>query len=78
LVREGNAQIVKDKDGLPLLAPAAPRGVSEQRDQGAHKHQAVFSIDYPTWEMFIRAYDIRVSLIPHRKQEKDDGGSKWY
>ena len=28
--------------------------------------------------MFIRAYDIRVSLIPHRKQEIDDGGSKWY
>ncbi|KAF2993520.1 nuclear protein [Curvularia kusanoi] len=78
LVREGNAQIVKDDDGLPLLAPAAPRGVSEQRDQGAQKHQAVFSIDYPTWQMFIDAYDIRESLIPHRTQEQDNGGAKWY
>jgi hypothetical protein len=78
LVREGNAQIVKDDDGLPLLAPAAPRGVSEQRDQGAQKHQAVFSIDYPTWQMFIEAYSIREPLIPHRVQEEDNGGARWY
>ncbi|KAJ8116485.1 hypothetical protein OPT61_g2096 [Boeremia exigua] len=78
LVREGNAQVVKDDDGLPLLAPAAPRGVSEQRDQGAQKHQAVFSIDYPTWQMFIEAYDIKEPLIPHRVQEEDGGGARWY
>jgi hypothetical protein len=78
LVREGTAQIVKDDDGLPLLAPAAPRGVSEQRDQGAQKHQAVFSIDHPTWLMFIDAYGITKSLIPHREQEEENGGAKWY
>ncbi|KAF1927324.1 Nse4-domain-containing protein [Didymella exigua CBS 183.55] len=78
LVREGNAQIVKDNDGLPLLAPAAPRGVSEQRDQGAQKHQAVFSIDYLTWQMFTKAYGIMEPLIPHRLQEEDNGGSRWY
>lgn len=78
LVREGNARIVKDDDGLPLLTPAAPRGVSEQRDQGAQKHQAVFSIDYPTWKMFIDAYSIRDPLIPHREQEEDTGGAQWY
>ncbi|KAF3037456.1 nuclear protein [Didymella heteroderae] len=78
LVREGNAEIVKDDDGLPLLAPAAPRGVSEQRDQGAQKHQAVFSIDYPTWQMFIDAYGIREPLIPHREREEDIGGARWY
>lgn len=78
LVREGNAQIVKDHHGLPLLVPAAPRGVSEQRDQGAQKHQAVFSIDYLTWQMFIDAYRIREPLIPHREQEEDNGGARWY
>ncbi|KAF3044228.1 nuclear protein [Didymella keratinophila] len=78
LVREGNAQIVKDDNGLPLLAPAEPRGVSEQRDQGAQKHQAVFSIDYPTWQMFIDAYGIRSPLIPHREQEENNGGARWY
>ncbi|KAJ4338364.1 hypothetical protein N0V95_008062 [Ascochyta clinopodiicola] len=78
LVREGNAQIVKDQDGLPLLLPAAPRGISEQRDQGAQKHQAVFSIDYSTWQMFIEAYNIKEPLIPHRVQEEENGGARWY
>ncbi|KAF1357694.1 Nse4-domain-containing protein [Lizonia empirigonia] len=78
LVREGNAQIVKDADGLPLLAPAAPRGVSEQQEQGAQKHQAIFSIDYPTWQTFTQAYDIKEPLIPHRVQEDENGGSRWY
>ena len=78
LVREGNARIVKDNNGLPLLIPAKPRDVSEQRDQGAQKHQAVFSIDHPTWQMFIEAYGIRSPLIPHREQEENNGGAQWY
>ena len=108
LVREGNAQLLKDDDGLPLLGtcftltpqplilplparfpetltthtravPAVPRSVSDQQAEGAHKHQAVFSIDYPTWQMLIRAYDIAVPLIPHRELVEDvvaPGG--WY
>jgi hypothetical protein len=109
LVREGNAQVLKDDDGLPLLgesfpfpslfsfnppsssflfslpltlndtAPAVPRSVSTQQSEGAHKHQAVFSIDYPTWQAFIRAYDIAEPLIPHREVAEDvvaPGG--WY
>jgi hypothetical protein len=78
LVREGNAQIVKDNDGLPLLIPAAPRGVSEQRNEGAQKHQAIFSIDHPTWQMFIDAYGMREPLIPHREQEENNSGAQWY
>ncbi|KAF9691648.1 hypothetical protein EKO04_010245 [Ascochyta lentis] len=78
LVREGNAQIVKDQDGLPLLLPAAPRGISEQRDQSAQKHQAVFSIDYSTWKMFVQAYNIREPIIPHRVQEEENSGARWY
>jgi hypothetical protein len=51
----------------------------DQQAEGAHKHQAVFSIDYPTWRAFIQAYDIRDPLIPHRETVEDvvaPGG--WY
>ncbi|KAF1847574.1 Nse4-domain-containing protein [Cucurbitaria berberidis CBS 394.84] len=79
LVREGNAKIIKDAEGLPLLIPEEPRGASNQRENHAQKHQAVFSIDYPTWHMFIDAFDIRVPLIPHREQEEATVGSGgWY
>ncbi|CAO2651460.1 Nn.00g040300.m01.CDS01 [Neocucurbitaria sp. VM-36] len=79
LVREGNAKIIKDDRGLPLLIPEEPHGVSDQREKNVQKHQAVFSIDYPTWQMFIDAFDIKEPLIPHREQEEAtvrSGG--WY
>ncbi|KAJ4363449.1 hypothetical protein N0V83_009742 [Neocucurbitaria cava] len=79
LVREGNAKIIKDDEGLPLLIPEEPHGVSDQRDKNVQKHQAVFSIDYPTWQMFIDAFDIKEPLIPHREQEEATVGSGgWY
>ncbi|KAE8829372.1 hypothetical protein HRS9122_09187 [Pyrenophora teres f. teres] len=79
LVREGNAKIVKDEAGLPLLLPAEPRGVSAQREDNVQKHQAVFSLDYPSWQMFIQAFGIRVPLIPHRESEQTSVGSNgWY
>lgn len=59
--------------------PAAPRGVSEQREDNVQKHQAVFSLDYPTWQMFIEAFDITEPLIPHRENEETNVGSNgWY
>lgn len=79
LVREGNARIAKDEHGLPLLLPAQPLGVSDQREKNVQKHQAVFSIDYPTWQMFIEAFDIHEPIIPHREQEHQTvGSSGWY
>jgi hypothetical protein len=39
----------------------------------------VFSIDYPTWKMFIEAFDIREPLIPHRENEHGHVGTNgWY
>ncbi|KAF1830136.1 Nse4-domain-containing protein [Decorospora gaudefroyi] len=79
LVREGNAKVIQDDDTLPLLIPAEPRGVSEQREANVQKHQAVFSIDYPTWHMFIQAFDIREPLIPHRNDEEEKvGPNAWF
>lgn len=59
--------------------PGQPHGVSDQREKNVQKHQAVFSIDYPTWQMFVEAYDIKTSLIPHREQEQATVGvGGWY
>ncbi|KAF2028215.1 Nse4-domain-containing protein [Setomelanomma holmii] len=79
LVREGNAKILKDDDGLPLLMPAKAHEISEQRENNVQKNQAVLSIDYQTWQMFIKAFDIEEPLIPHREEEEANvapGG--WY
>ncbi|CAG5178879.1 uncharacterized protein ALTATR162_LOCUS8921 [Alternaria atra] len=79
LVREGNAEIVKDAHGLPLLQPAHPSAVSEHRGKDVQKHQAVFSIDFPAWRMFIEAYDITTPLIPQREVEAANvGATGWY
>ncbi|KAG9189477.1 hypothetical protein G6011_06345 [Alternaria panax] len=79
LVKEGNALIVKDAHGLPLLQPAYPSAISEHREKHVQKHQAVFSIDYPTWRMFIEAYGITTPLIPQREVEDFTvGANGWY
>lgn len=59
--------------------PAKAHDIAEQREQNVQKNQAVLSIDYPTWQMFIQAFDIKEPLIPHRVQEAANiapGG--WY
>ncbi|KAH3907943.1 hypothetical protein HBH56_183190 [Parastagonospora nodorum] len=79
LVREGNAKIMKDEDGLPLLMPAKAHEMSDAREANIQKNQAVLSIDYTTWKMFIQAFDIKEPLIPHRENEEANvapGG--WY
>jgi hypothetical protein len=59
--------------------PARAHEISEQRENNVQKNQAVLSIDYTTWKMFIEAFDITEPLIPHRAQEEANvapGG--WY
>jgi hypothetical protein len=31
------------------------------------KHQAIFSLDHPTWRELIRAFDIKEGMIPDRE-----------
>jgi hypothetical protein len=95
LVREGAAQIIKDEDGLPLLCkcvcstitvianpvtvPAYAHNIAEQRENNVQKNQAVLSIDYPAWQMFIRAFDITEPLIPYREQDEANAApGGWY
>jgi hypothetical protein len=59
--------------------PAQAHEIAEQRENNVQKNQAVLSIDYTTWRMFIAAFDIQEPLIPHREQEEANVGSGgWY
>ncbi|KAL2357938.1 Nse4 C-terminal-domain-containing protein [Cryomyces antarcticus] len=71
LIKEGSVSVEKDSNGLPTLHPSESRSLDEQRAQKVRKHQAVFSLDWPTWEKLIAAFNITEPLIPNR----DDGQS---
>ncbi|KAI5249282.1 hypothetical protein E4T43_00651 [Aureobasidium subglaciale] len=66
LIKEGNVGLQMDDDGLPTLLPATPQTVAQQREKSSMRHQAVFSIDYSTWQRLIQAFRISEPLIPHR------------
>ena len=54
--------------------------LEQQREARTKKHQAVFAIDYATWEQLIEAFDIREPMIPHREEEQHTqmGARGWY
>lgn len=58
--------------------PSKAHEIAEQRENNVQKNQAVLSIDYNTWQMFIQAFDITEPLIPHREQEADIAPGGWY
>jgi hypothetical protein len=59
--------------------PSEPRSMEEQRRHNVQKHQAVFSLDWPTWKKFIYALDIKEPLIPHRVSEATTvSAGGWY
>ncbi|KAF2187365.1 Nse4-domain-containing protein [Zopfia rhizophila CBS 207.26] len=79
LIREGNVKVLEDGDGLPVLVPSQPHSIQEQREQNVQKHQAVFSLDWPTWKTLIEAFDIKEPLIPYRVQEETAvSAGAWY
>ncbi|KAF2400651.1 Nse4-domain-containing protein [Trichodelitschia bisporula] len=81
LIKDGYFKLSMDDDGLPTLRPSEPRkaGDGGEGGDGAAKHQAIFSVNYGTWQKLIRALDIQVSLIPHRASEGTAMNSHgWY
>lgn len=44
------------------------------------RHQAIMSIDMPTWRNIIEAFDIKQPMIPNRQEETQQGpGARgWY
>lgn len=47
---------------------------------GTMKRQAILSIDIPTWKDLIQTFNIRESMIEHRKESKivGPGARGWY
>ncbi|KAL8669888.1 MAG: hypothetical protein Q9168_005547 [Polycauliona sp. 1 TL-2023] len=80
LIRDGDVQVGQSEDTLPTLIPRERRSRDEQQATGTQKHQAVFHLDYDTWEDLIDAFDIKDSIIPHRQSEDDAqmNASGWY
>ncbi|KAI4218391.1 MAG: hypothetical protein L6R40_008778, partial [Gallowayella cf. fulva] len=52
----------------------------DEQATGTQKHQAVFHLDFDTWEDLIDAFDIKQSIIPHRQSEEDAqvNAAGWY
>jgi hypothetical protein len=44
------------------------------------KHQAVFAIDFQTWEQLVDAYELTEPMIPHREEDPATqiGSRGWY
>jgi hypothetical protein len=62
-----------------LSVVAKEREEGEAREEGAHRRQAVFNIDFSTWESLIDAFDIKQCLIPHRIEQKPENEiAGWY
>lgn len=56
------------------------RPAAQIQKENISKHQAVFHLDYETWEDIIEAYDIKESIIPHRQSDEvaQVSASGWY
>ncbi|KAL8658165.1 MAG: hypothetical protein Q9226_001215 [Calogaya cf. arnoldii] len=80
LIRDGDVQVGQSEDTLPTLIPRERRSRDEQQATGTQKHQAVFHLDYDTWEDLIDAFDVKDSIIPHRQSEEEAqvNASGWY
>lgn len=58
-----------------------PSTLEQQRRNKSSKHQAVFSLDYGTWQNLIEAFDIHEPMIPHRQEDDNAaqvGQRGWY
>ena len=50
------------------------------KKENIEKHQAVFHLDFETWEDLIETFDIKKSVIPHRQPDPKAqiSASGWY
>lgn len=72
LIKEGKVGLDFDGKGLPTLGIAAARSVAERQE--SQRNQAVFTLDFDTWEDITESFGIERCIIPHRKDEKYDDG----
>ncbi|KAK5118433.1 hypothetical protein LTR62_002947 [Meristemomyces frigidus] len=80
LIKEGTVGVAHDSNGLPTLGVTRSMTAEEQRKAKSNRHQAVFALDYETWERLIEAFDITEPMIEHRREEQQTqvGERGWY
>ncbi|MCJ1393366.1 nuclear protein [Xylographa bjoerkii] len=80
LIRDGNAGMDMDRNKLPSLHATSARPKKQIHDESISKHQAVFHLDYETWEDIIEMFDIQHCIIPHRSSDEGMqlGPNGWY
>lgn len=80
LIKDGTAGFGNDSNMLPTLHATVARSPQQIQDENISKHQAVFHLDYETWEDIIEAFDIKESIIPHRQSDEvaQVSASGWY
>lgn len=80
LIRDGTAGFGSDANMLPTLHATVAASPQQIREDNISKHQAVFHLDYETWEDIIEAFDIKESIIPHRQSDEvaQVSASGWY
>ncbi|EME45398.1 hypothetical protein DOTSEDRAFT_170771 [Dothistroma septosporum NZE10] len=92
LIKEGVIGISYDQDGLPVLILTDPTKPGKAREEDAaanrrnkvgnvgNKHQAVFSLDYGTWQDLAKAFNVKEPMIPHRDETEGQviGDRGWY
>ncbi|KAL1957707.1 hypothetical protein VTO42DRAFT_5550 [Malbranchea cinnamomea] len=72
LIKEGSVGVSMDSNDLPTLHPSSESvRPSEAQRKGLQRRQAVFTLDFETWEDLIEAYNITESIIPHRDDEEE-------
>ncbi|KAJ5759942.1 hypothetical protein N7520_007098 [Penicillium odoratum] len=78
LVRDGAIGVSRDSRYLPTLHSSTPYEPHVAQAQGIQKHQAIFSLDFETWEQLIDVFKITESIIPHRNEPDGEAATTWY
>ncbi|KAJ5833426.1 hypothetical protein N7474_001737 [Penicillium riverlandense] len=77
LVRDGNIGLQVDSRQIPSLHSSDPWLPSEAQKQGIKKQQAIFSLDFETWQELVDAFDIKKCIIPHRDEIEAETNQAW-
>ena len=81
LVKDGYVKVEVDEDtGFPTLRPLAEaKTADEARASGDKRHQAIFSLNWKSWQIFKSTMGITKPLIPHRQEEGQQvNAAGWY
>ncbi|KAF1808538.1 putative nuclear protein Qri2/Nse4 [Eremomyces bilateralis CBS 781.70] len=69
MVKDGGAALGQDENGFPTIRYENPPDAAKRREQELQRNQAIFSLDWATWEKLIKLFNIRTPMIPHREYD---------